>query len=164
MIRDQGAQQMPPIEFVAMVDENTDLVPDRGEDEAGRAVAGGPAAGARSARPGETCAGKTDETGEVAGRRKRALAPAWRRWHCAEGDDAGALAVLDASQAPDLPPELMEQRLILRAGVGRTAGRSGRRRGAAGARAHRTRHGSAGPDTGERVGLGRARNRRGPIA
>jgi sugar/nucleoside kinase (ribokinase family) len=33
-----------------------------------------------------------------------------------EGDDAGALSALDASQSPDLPPDLAEQRLIVRAG------------------------------------------------
>ncbi len=33
MIRDSGAQQMPPIEFVAMVEENTDLAPDSVDDE-----------------------------------------------------------------------------------------------------------------------------------
>jgi hypothetical protein len=32
-----------------------------------------------------------------------------------EGDDAGALAALDASQGSDLPPDLDEQRMILRA-------------------------------------------------
>jgi hypothetical protein len=33
-----------------------------------------------------------------------------------EGDDAGALAALDASEASDLPADLGEQRLLLRAG------------------------------------------------
>ncbi len=33
-----------------------------------------------------------------------------------DGDDAGALAMLDASEAPDLPADIAEQRLVLRAG------------------------------------------------
>ena len=114
MVHDKAAQQIPPLEFVATVDENTDLLPDAGNDELveqplserllaldlpGRAKpvldklmhqAKAPTAKARFATSLATLAAH-------------------------EGDAAAVLGLLKLSDAPDLPAPLTEQRLILQA-------------------------------------------------
>jgi tetratricopeptide (TPR) repeat protein len=114
MVRDHGAQQMPPIDFVATVEENTDLMPNSGEDEVvGQSlldrliVLDLPA----RAKPLLAKLMKQAKSPSAKARFGGSLAMLAAR----DGDDAGAVAILDASQGADLPPELTEQRLILRA-------------------------------------------------
>ncbi len=115
MIGDQGTQQTTPIEFVATLEENADLIPGTGDDEA-------------IAQPLAERLLSLDLPGRakpVLEKRKQAkspvakagLAPALATLDSREGDDGGAISVLDTSQSPDLPPELTEQRLIIRAGA-----------------------------------------------
>jgi hypothetical protein len=116
MIRDKGTQQVPPIEFVAMIEENTDLVPEAGEDNVveqslvdrllaldlpGRA------------KPVLEKLMKQSKSPIAKARFGTSLATMVAR----EGDDAAALTILDTSDGPDLPSDLIEQRLILRAGA-----------------------------------------------
>jgi tetratricopeptide (TPR) repeat protein len=115
MIRDKSAQQVPPIEFVAMVEENTDLVPDAGEDEmVGQSLADRLLALdlPTRAKPVLQKLMKQTKNANAKARFGASLATLNAR----DGDDAGALAMLDASEAPDLPADVAEQRLILRAG------------------------------------------------
>ena len=69
--------------------------------------------------PREAGAGEADAVRRSRIRRKRASAPAWPRWTRARATMPPRYAVLDASRRPvpaDLPADLTEQRLILRAG------------------------------------------------
>jgi hypothetical protein len=114
MIRDQDARPTPPIDFVAMLEENTDLAHDSSDSEAveqpladrllaldlpGRA------------KPVFDKLMKQAKSPIAKARFGASLATLDAR----EGDDAGAIAALDASEGPDLPAELGEQRLIVRA-------------------------------------------------
>jgi tetratricopeptide (TPR) repeat protein len=114
MIRDNGARKMPPIEFVAMVEENTDLVPDSGEDEvveqslADRLLALDLPDRAKPVLEKLTKQAKFPAAKARFGASLAAL-------DARDGDDKGVLKALDASQGADLPPDLGEQRLILRA-------------------------------------------------
>ncbi len=115
MIRDQDTRPTPPIEFVAMLEENTDLVRDSSDDEAVEQ----PLADRLLALdlPGRA----KPVFDKLMNQAKSPVAKARFGASLAtldsrEGDDAGALAALDASQGSDLPPDLDEQRLILRAG------------------------------------------------
>jgi hypothetical protein len=115
MIRDQDARPTPPIEFVAMLEENTDLVRDSSDNEAVEQ----PLADRLLALdlPGRA----KPVFDKLMNQAKSPVAKARFGASLAtldsrEGDDAGAIAALDASQGSDLPPDLDEQRLILRAG------------------------------------------------
>ncbi|HEX3573921.1 MAG TPA: hypothetical protein VHU42_04900 [Rhodopila sp.] len=115
MIRDQDTPPMPPITFVAMVEENTDLVPDAGDGEAmEQSLADRLLALDLPVRAKPVLEKLLDKakSGTARARFGTSLATLDAR----EGDDAGALAALDASQAADLPVDLTERRLILRAG------------------------------------------------
>jgi hypothetical protein len=118
MIREQDSGSMQPIDFVAMVDENADLITGPDDEDAiaqplaDRLVALDLPARARPLleklmRSAATDAGKARLGASLAALLSR------------EKDDAAALAALDASEAPglpaDLPTDLMEQRAILRA-------------------------------------------------
>jgi hypothetical protein len=115
MIRDKSAQQLPPIEFVAMVEENTDLVPDAGEDETvGQSLADRLLALELPTRAKPVLEKMMKQTKNATA--KARFATSLAMLNARDGNDAGALAVLDASEAPDLPSDVAEQRLILRAG------------------------------------------------
>ena len=75
-----------------------------------------------------------------------------------EGDDAGTLAVLDASEAAGLPADLAEQRAVAARYRHGAARRPGRRRRGSRRRENRPRRGGAGADPGEcrRLARGRA--------
>jgi tetratricopeptide (TPR) repeat protein len=115
MIRDQGAVRIPPIEFVSMVDENTDLMPPSGGDEeleqslADRLLA---LDLNDRAKPVLEKLLRSAQADVPKARFGFGLATLKSR----EGDDAGVQQVLDASEGHDLPPDLVEQRTILRAG------------------------------------------------
>ncbi len=114
MIRDTSTQQVPPIEFVTMVEENTDLVSDSAEDElVGQSLADRLMALdlPNRAKPVLLKLMKQTRNATAKARYGANLATLSAR----DGDDPGALAMLDASEAPGLPADLAEQRLIVRA-------------------------------------------------
>ena len=153
MIRDMGAQQVPPIEFVAMVEENTDLVPDSGEDElVGQSLADRLMALDLPTRAKPVLQKLMKQTKNPIA--KARFGTSLAMLNAREGDDAGALAVLDGSEAPDLPADIAEQRLILRAGSVAHQGDPTVSGGTAGAGADRAGDGNARADSGDRVGLG----------
>lgn len=112
MIRDQGEHQTPPIDFVASVDENTDLMPETGEDDtiqqqlADRLLALDLPDRARPVLEKLEASAKSDAAKARFG---FTLATLQSR----EGDDAGAKTALTASDGHDLPLDLVEQRTIL---------------------------------------------------
>ncbi|MDR3533182.1 MAG: hypothetical protein P4L90_21815 [Rhodopila sp.] len=114
MIRESGMQQAQPIEFVTMVDENTDLMPDVGDEEsveqplADRLLALDLPGRAKPVLEKLLRSARSDTAKARFG---NSLATLESR----EGNDAGTLATLDGSEGHDLPPELVEQRTILRA-------------------------------------------------
>jgi hypothetical protein len=115
MIRDNGAQKMPPIDFVAMVEENTDLVPDSGEDEVVEQSLADRLLALDLPEQAKPVLQKLMNRAKFPAAKAR-FGTSLARLDARDGDDAGALAMLDASQAADLPPDLTEQRLILHAG------------------------------------------------
>jgi tetratricopeptide (TPR) repeat protein len=115
MIRDQGEQQAPPIEFVSMVDENADLMLDSGDDQAmqqslaDRLLALDLPA---RAKPVLEKLMKSAKSGVAKARFGVSLATLESR----EGNDAAVRSILDGSEGRGLPADLVEQRTILRAG------------------------------------------------
>jgi hypothetical protein len=114
MIRDPNEQQTLPIEFVSTVDENTDLMPDPGDDEAvhqalaDRLLALDLPARAKPVLEKLMNAAKSDEA-------KARFGASLATLDARDGDDTGALSVLNASDGPALTPDLSEQRAVLRA-------------------------------------------------
>jgi tetratricopeptide (TPR) repeat protein len=114
MIRDQDAHPMPPIEFVSTIEENTDLLPDPGDDEAVEQPLADRLLALDlpdRAKPVLEKLLKQAKSAVAKARFGDSLATLDAR----EGDDAGAIAVLAASQNPSLPDDLAERRLILQA-------------------------------------------------
>jgi hypothetical protein len=114
MVRDQGSQAIPALEYVAMVEENADLLRDTGDDEAveqplaDRLLALDLPGRARPVLEKLMHQAKSPIA-------KARLGVGLATLESREGDDAGALSVLEASQTQDLPPELIEQRLLAQA-------------------------------------------------
>jgi hypothetical protein len=113
LLHGAAADKLPPLEFVALVDENADLVPNTKEGEAMQAMladklvaldlpsrAGPVLDKLMHAVPGG--AGRAAFGARLAGLRLGEL------------DATGALAALAASDAADLPAKLAEQRTLLR--------------------------------------------------
>ena len=114
LIRDQGEHQTPPIDFVTAIDENTDLMPESGDDEAVEQVLSDRLLALdlpERAKPVLQKLIKSAKSDQAKARLGLTLATLNSR----ESDDAGALAALDGSEGRDLPPDLIEQRTILRA-------------------------------------------------
>ena len=115
MVRAEGEQQLPAIDFVASVDENADLMPGPGEDEtvqqllADRLVALDLPERAKPVLQKLLHSAKTDVV-------KARFGLSLARLDTRDGNNAGVKADLDASEAGDLPPDLAEQRTIMRAG------------------------------------------------
>lgn len=115
MVRDNGEQQLPAIEFVAAVDDNADLMPGPGEDEAvqqslaDRLVALDLPQRAKPVLEKLMRSAKSDVA-------KARFGFSLAKLQSRDGNNAAARAALDASEARDLPPDLAEQRTILRAG------------------------------------------------
>jgi tetratricopeptide (TPR) repeat protein len=114
MIRDREGQHISPIEFVSLVDENLELMPNAGDDQdleqslADRLL--------RLDLPGRAKPVleklvKSASSAVAKARFGASLATLDAR----EGNDAGARTALDGSEGRDLPPDLVEQRTILRA-------------------------------------------------
>ncbi len=114
MMRDSSAQGIPPLDFVSMVDENIDLMPRYDNDPAVqqalldrlialdlpdraipllRKLLGGAVSDVAKARYGATLAAMQNH----------------------EGDSAGALATLDATETDKAPDSLAEGRILTRA-------------------------------------------------
>lgn len=116
MIRDQNEQHASPIEFVSTVDENADLVLDTAEDDAvqqalaDRLLALDLPDRAKPILEKLMRSAKSDTA-------KARFGASLATLESHEGDDTGARSVLDASEAHDLPTDLTEQRMILRAEV-----------------------------------------------
>nr|WP_294528538.1 hypothetical protein [uncultured Rhodopila sp.] len=114
IIRDQDTGKMPPLDFVAMLDENADLIagPDD-EDAIAQPLADRLVAldlpGRAKPLLEKLMRSATTEAG------KARLGASLARLLSREQDDAGALAALDASEASGLAADLAEQRAILRA-------------------------------------------------
>jgi hypothetical protein len=114
MIHDPATEKLPPLSFIAAVEENADLLNDIGGDQgvdaplAERLLALDLPS---RAKPVLEKLVKQAKSAVAKARYGASLATLDAR----EGDDAGALAVLDASESPDLPDDLAERRLILRA-------------------------------------------------
>jgi tetratricopeptide (TPR) repeat protein len=115
MIRDQGSQHISPIEFVSLVDETIELMPNLSDDQdlqqflvdrlltldlPGRA------------KPVLEKLLKSAKSDVAKARSGVSLATLESR----EGNDAGARTALERSEGSDLPPDLVEQRTILGAG------------------------------------------------
>jgi hypothetical protein len=128
MIHGGDLGKVPPLDFVAMVDENADLVP-RGAEEPG--IDQPLAEHLLALDLPDRAKPVLDKllkaaAGDVSKARYGAsLAMLLAR----ERNDAGALATLDASDAPGLPADLNEQRTMIRAAAlarrGDTAGATG---------------------------------------
>jgi len=113
MARDEGASHIPPIEFVSMVDENADLIPETSDDEvpvqqalADRLAALDLPGRAKPVLEKLLRTAKSDIPKAQYGASLAAL-------ESREGNDAAARDVLGASDARVLPPDLAEQRAIL---------------------------------------------------
>jgi hypothetical protein len=115
MIRDQGEQPISPVDFVSTVAENASLMPDSSDDGAAqqsladRLLALDLPDRARPVLEKLMRAAKSDAT-------KARFGLSLATLESRAGNDAGAQAVLDASESQDLPPDLVEPRTILRAG------------------------------------------------
>ncbi len=153
IIRDQDIGKMPPLDFVSMVDENADLIsgPDD-EDAIAQPLADRLVALDLPGRAKPLLEKLMRSAATDAG--KARLGASLARLLSRENDDAGALAALDASEAPGLPADLVEQRTILRANATGAAGRRGGRGGDPGSAEDRSGGGGAGADPGERRRLG----------
>jgi hypothetical protein len=117
LLHDKAADRLPPLEFVALIDENADLVPDTPDGDAMEGVLADKL----------VALDLPDRAGPVLDKLMRAAPPGPGRaalgarlakLRLTDSDAAGvqaALAALTASDAADLPPALTEQRAILRA-------------------------------------------------
>lgn len=115
MIRDRGAQQVSPIEFVSLVDENIELMPNAGDDQdlqqllADRLLALDLPTRAKPVLEKLLKSAKSDVA-------KARLGATLATLEARDGNDVGARTALEGSEGRDLPPDLTEQRTILAAG------------------------------------------------
>ena len=113
-MHNDGTQQLPPIDFVALMDENVDLLPDAGDDDpAEQALADRLLALdlPDRAKPVLEKLVKSAHSAVAKARYGASLAALQAR----DGNDAAAQATLDTSESADMPADLIEQRAILRA-------------------------------------------------
>ncbi|PPQ26801.1 hypothetical protein CCS01_29145 [Rhodopila globiformis] len=114
MIRDPASQKMNALDFVAMLDENADLMADPKDQEAlaeplaDRLLALDLPERAKPLLEKLMQSAKSDVAKARVGARLAAL-------EARQNDDAGVLTTLDASEGSNLPPDLVEQRAVLRA-------------------------------------------------
>ncbi|HUB44097.1 MAG TPA: hypothetical protein VMB73_03850 [Acetobacteraceae bacterium] len=114
LLQDGAADRMPPLEFVALVDENADLVANTNRGEAIEEKLADKLVALDLPERAEPVLDKLMHAAPAGpGRATIGLRLGTLRLH--EGDAGGALAALDASEVPDLPAALTEQRTLLRA-------------------------------------------------
>lgn len=113
MIHDPATNKLPPLEFIAAVEENADLLSDGGDHGVDAPLAEHLLALdlPERAKPVLAKLVKQAKSAVAMARYGATLATLDAR----EGDNAGALAVLNDTESPDLPDDLAEQRLVLRA-------------------------------------------------
>jgi hypothetical protein len=114
LLHDEGAHKLPPLEFVALVDENADLVPNTREGDAMQAVLADKLLALDLPKRAGPVLDKLMRA-VPAGPGRAAFGARLATLRLGESDDAGALAALTASDAPDLSGPLSEQRVLLRA-------------------------------------------------
>jgi hypothetical protein len=121
LLRDDTADSLAPLELVSVVEENSDLLPTGPDGEALQAkLADRLVALDLPKRAGPVLEKLADAT--KSGVARAGFAARLAALRLREGDAAGALAALDASVAPDLPPELAERRALL---IARASARRG---------------------------------------
>ena len=113
MIHDPATENLPPLEFIAAVEENADLLSDGGDQAVDARLADRLLALDLPDRAKPVLAKLVKQAKSAIGKARYGVTLATLDAH--EGDDAGAIKVLDASEAPGLPADLAGQRLILRA-------------------------------------------------
>ncbi|MGA3403953.1 MAG: hypothetical protein ABSC95_32495, partial [Acetobacteraceae bacterium] len=114
LLHDDGADKLPPLEFVALVDENADLVPNTREGEAMQAVLADKLVALDLPKRAGPVLDKLMRA-VPAGSGRAAFGARLAALRLGESDAGGALAALAASDAADLPAPLAQQRVLLRA-------------------------------------------------
>ena len=113
MIHDPATEKLPPLEFIAVAEDNADLLSDSGNQAVDAPLADRLLALDLPDRAKPVLAKLVKQAKSAVAKARYGVTLATLDAH--EGDDAGALKILDASDSPDLPEDLAEQRLILRA-------------------------------------------------
>ena len=113
MIHDPATEKLPPLEFIAAVEENADLLSDSSNQGVDAPLAERLLALDLPDRAKPVLTKLVKQAQSAVAKARYGVTLATLEAH--EGDDAGTIAVLDASEAPGLPRDLTEQRLILRA-------------------------------------------------
>jgi len=114
MLGDPDTAKMQPLDFVSMVDENADLITGPEDEEAiaqplaDRLLALDLPGRAKPLLQKLMRSAASDVA-------KARLGASLATLEARANDDAGALATLEASEGPDLPPDLIEQRALVRA-------------------------------------------------
>ena len=114
LLHDAAADKLPPLEFVALVDENADLVPNTKEGEAMQAILADKLLALDLPDRAGPVLDKLMHT-VPAGPGRATFGARLASLRIGEADGAGALAALAASDADNLPAPLVEQRVMLRA-------------------------------------------------
>jgi hypothetical protein len=114
LLHDDAADKLPPLEFVALVDENADLVPNTREGEAMQAMLADKLVALDLPKRAGPVLDKLMRS-VPAGPGRAAFGVRLAKLRLGESDAGGALAALAASDAADLPAALNEQRVLLRA-------------------------------------------------
>jgi len=114
LLRDDSADKLPPLEFVALVDENADLVPNTREGEAMQARLADKLLALDLPKRAGPVLDKLMRA-MPAGPARATFGARLATMRLRESDAGGALAALAASDAADLPAPLADQRVLLRA-------------------------------------------------
>jgi hypothetical protein len=114
LLHDDAADKIPPLEFVALVDENADLVPNTREGEAMQAVLADKLVALDLPKRAGPVLDKLMRA-VPAGPARATFGARLATLRLGEADASGALAALAASDAADLPAPLTEQRVLMRA-------------------------------------------------
>jgi hypothetical protein len=128
MLHADAAGKLPPLEFVALVDENADLVPNTREGDAMQAMLADKLLALDLPNRAGPVLDKLMRA-MPAGPGRAAFGERLAKLRLGEFDAGGALTALAASDAPDVPAPLHEQRVLLgaeaQAGRGDVAGAVG---------------------------------------
>jgi hypothetical protein len=114
LLHDDAADKLPPLEFVALVDENADLVPNTGEGAAMQAALADKLLALDLPNRAGPVLDKLMRA-SPAGPARATFGGRLAKLRMGEADAEGALAALAASDAAGLPAPLNEQRVMLRA-------------------------------------------------